>query len=556
MNRRQFLRIAGSSAVAGIASFTAAQDGPPPARPRVADPIAPNYLLPNSSVLAAAADIDNVPADERTSTHYLSLYNIPAVDRPKLIETLNYAINSVSRARIIKRVTIVPGSENSVVRYNRQDYQFYDELKKKTFGWRKEICDKFADYDAYFHGNYTKTVVRVTERLENRKKFVIAGYYSDGTPYYRTEYVPTIVQEASPTDHRVRMGCNWVNTTALGKLHALTQSQAPIMRADQFLSLITLPPFYHDLLDMGKTVKEFFDMVFADEKQIERAKLEMKGVVVKSGAGIPGLTPVSRHNRTITRYQSLLGYVWFTHDTDTDVNSTEQIKKGNDRLGDYLRILANEQFKATEIIATARNGLQVYGLFQGNAAEKPNERQDEAPINIVVDNTNADRRVRNGRSCMTCHTDGLRPFLPLPQEMVKEQIDVVTPDPKRRKYLQETFISNVGDFLAADQRVFERAVREATKSDLHPAGLTVEENAIQYSRFYNRYTEDDITPQIAAYETGIPVPALLPVIAGAKNDPYLQGLSKNKPFYSVKRAHWEQSFQQAMLLVMDASTKR
>jgi hypothetical protein len=214
----------------------------------------------------------------------------------------------------------------------------------------------------------------------------------------------------------------------------------------------------------------------------------------------------------------------------------------------------NERFDATELIATGRNGLQFYFLAQGNAGKQPRRRQDEAPIAIAVDNTNLDRRVRNGRSCITCHSDGIRPFKPLPQQMIVDLIDIVSPSEKRARELRELYVTNVSDFIEADQLVYSKAVKAATKTAWSD-GLSIEANASRYGRYYNQYAEDRVTPQTAAQECGVPVKALLPILAYAQNDPHLLGLSKDRPLFTVRREHWEKSFQQAMLLVLKASER-
>jgi hypothetical protein len=534
---------------ASLVGSALAQQGPPPVRKGRPVGKGPptaivNYLVPNSSALAAALDIDTVPPKYWPYTRYLSLYNIPEADRPKLIQTLSFMINSVSRARLIKPVTIVPGSENSLVRICLCDYQFYDEVKKKTFGWDPKIYDKLGDTDPYFHADLLKTVTKVVERRVIRQRYVHYGNDYYGKPLYRVEDYWDVVQEAQPKDVPVRGYPPWCDAAAMGKLIKLTQSTSPILRADHFLVQISLPPFYYELLDVGNKLDDFFDVFFVDLKQIERAKLEVKGVVVKSGAGVDGIIPVARNQRTLTRYQTLIGYLWQSRDTKTSVDNR-----------DYLRILADEKFDATELIGTGRNGLQLYFLAKGNAADKPGERQDEAPIEIVVDNTNHDRRVRSGRSCVTCHSDGIRQFKPLPQEMVKNLIDVVSPDYKKAQYLRDTYVTNVIDFIMEDRKIYARAVKAATRTPWSE-GLSTAANADQFGHFYNQYYEAFITPEMAAFECGMSSKDLLPLLGAAQNDPHLLGLSKGDPLLTVRRDNWEKSFQQAMILVLQASQRR
>ena len=491
-----------------------------------------NYLVPNSSALAAAADIDTVPAHLQQYTRYLSLYNILEADRPRHIQNLQFMIHSISRAKSLDPVFVVPNSDNSVVRICLLDYQFYDDVRKKTFGWHRDVYEKLADIDPYFHANLVKTITKIDD-VTNK-----------------------VIEQR---DTYVRANPPWCDVVAMAKLVRLTRSNAPLLRADWFVTQVSLPPFYYDLLDTGKTQNEFFDMFFVDEKQLDRSRLEVRGVVVKSGAGADGVIRVARNQRILVRYQTLTGFIWLTHDSKE--------ASINDR--DYLRILQNEKFDASELIGTGRNGMQLYFLAVGNAGNKDNikegDRQDEVPIEAAVDNTNVDRRVRNGRSCITCHADGIRSFRPMPQELVKKQIenlfgapganvrmDIVSPHNRKIDILRDAYIANVDEFVSEDQRAYAKAVQRATQTQWSD-GISVAANAAQFGKIYDQYQEAFITPEIAAFECGLPVKTLMPLLARAQNDPHLSGLATNDPLFTVRRDNWEQSFQQAMILILQAN---
>lgn len=537
------------------APSTSGQEGPPAVkRPRTGSggpPAVPvKYLTSDHSVIAAAQDIATVNEKSRCNMRYLSLYNIPVEDRVKYVQTLNFLINSLSRARLIKHVYVVPGTENSLLRLDMTDYQFYDEDKDKYIGWDPKVWDQLGEKDVYFSSvkikidqEFVTEKIRKTRQVPTGKKVYVANGY--GGYYVKDEVITESYDEeiTKPTGKTketcIRDVAPWVNAKAYADLQTATQSKYPIMRGDFFNSLASLPPFYYDFLGFGNKVDDFLAAVVLSKDDIRRAQLEIKGVVVRSGAGMEGkVIPVSGNNRFISRTQGPYGYVWRTKDVKTV-----------DDENDYLRRLKDNKFDASEWIAVGRNGLQWYFL-----SNNKDERQDEAPIDIVKDNTNEDRRVRNGRSCITCHLRGINEFHPLPQKMVSHAIDVVSPDPKAAKKLREQFIGNLHEFYDDDNKIYAKSITACTTVYVggEKYNIDTERNANQFGALYNAYSETPIDLQRAAFECGVPVKDLMVILAGARNDPYLLGLSRNEPLFAVPRVHWERSYQQAMLLVLEA----
>lgn len=503
--------------------------GPPRSRLYGPPAVQSTLLSPAYASIAAAADIQTVNYHLRREMRYLTLYNIPPEDRLELINVLNAAINGTSRSKDLAQVYIVPGTDNSVIRICMSDYRFYDSLKEKYVGWSRDTYEKLATDNFYFMSDVIKTTTRVTETLVPKQRYAWNGYN------YFLESYNDKVQTIDTKDQREKTYGRWVDGNAIATLIVATQSKVPIYRADQFFTKIVLSPFYYELLGLGDSQDDFFDMAFLDQKLIDRAKLDIRGVVVKSGRGVSGVIPVARQNRVIIRFKTVYGYLWMTLDTKKSIN---------DR--DYMRVLANEDFDATELIMSGLNGLQFYFLAEGNASQNPKKRQDEAPIEIAVDNTNFDRRVRCSRSCVTCHTDGIRPFLAMPQEHAKHLIDVVSPDYKKAQYLKERYVNNLADFVAADQEAYAKAIKCVTTTLWCPDGFTPQQYSRSFLKFFNRYAETDIDLEIGSREVGVPVKDLIALLAGAKNDPHLHGLFTGSDALIVRRDHWEQSFQHVM----------
>ncbi len=527
-----------------------AQDGPPAARPRKnafgdGPPIAQAKLLnTNDSFVHASNDLmaTNKVAHERY--RWLSLYNIPESERVRYIQQVSKLVNELSRSRLIKVPVVVPDSNNSLLRIDITDYTFFDDETNKYVGWRAEVWDRLAIRDPYFYSTKYKidqpvaTVITTTQNNSQRLN-------PDGTPILRTDIIKTQSSSAVGAPSQVLVHDRGV---LISKPHyeyvcGETCTWYPIMRADFFLANASLPPFYHDFLDFGDKSEDFVRAALVDYKKLRIARVEINGIVVKSGHGMSGkVIPVSENNRFIARYPSPYGYLWRTKDVEKVKDQT-----------DYLRILHDDAFDASEWIASARNGLQWY--FLSNKDEK---RQDEAPIAIVRDDTNIDRRVRNGRSCFTCHRRGINEFLPQPQESVKNHIDIVSPLEKANIRLREAFLGNVPQFIQADNRIFEQAVNLATTVYVggKPNFLDTETAAIQFGVLYNKYAEAPVTLQMASYETGVSVKNLMLIFDQAYNDPYLKNLSRNNPSLAVPRASWERSFQQAMVLIEASGVRR
>jgi len=168
----------------------------------------------------------------------------------------------------------------------------------------------------------------------------------------------------------------------------LSGAALPYIRADWFAANASIPPLYHDILGLPKTVQALeqqldIDSVrdFIEEKNVVRAGLRTSGV--------------SQNNRVLERHVSPHGAYWKSFDFRNNLDDQNIFK-------DPLRLNP----AGGEIIFNLPNGLQAYFLM-----DAAGRRLDEAPIAIVADRNNADDPViRNGRSCMSCHYAGMQAF--------------------------------------------------------------------------------------------------------------------------------------------------
>ena len=103
---------------------------------------------------------------------------------------------------------------------------------------------------------------------------------------------------------------------------------------------------------------------------------------------------VSNNNRVMERHTSRYGAYWKSYDFAGSVG-TQNI---------FTHPLAFTH-DGGEVVFNLPNGLQGYYLANASGF-----RLDEAPINIVSNPAASDPTVRNGLSCMGCHTEGMKIF--------------------------------------------------------------------------------------------------------------------------------------------------
>ena len=179
----------------------------------------------------------------------------------------------------------------------------------------------------------------------------------------------------------------------------LTQTEKPWFHASNWAFITNKAPVYYNILEVPKTLDEFFKLGFVNvniEDEIKNLRARF--------VGFNGSPITIQKNRLIVRYESQEGYLWQTYDV-FDLNKAE-----NNLFNFPLLEVGKAQyeFDASEIIVTMPNGLQLYALF--NAA---GGREDFAPTNLVFDssagqpNGGLDPQIDNALDCHRCHKSGL-----------------------------------------------------------------------------------------------------------------------------------------------------
>ena len=175
----------------------------------------------------------------------------------------------------------------------------------------------------------------------------------------------------------------------LSRLQTTLSTAVPSVNADWFIATAASPPLYNDLLSLPETDLELEDRLEVD---VANNILTAPGLRV-SRAGFIN-SGVSNHNRVVERHNSRYGAYWKSYDFAGSV--------GTQNIFTHPLAFAHD---GGEVIFNLPNGLQGYYLVDGNG-----RRLDEAPISIVSNPAASDPTVRNGLSCIDCHTEGMKEF--------------------------------------------------------------------------------------------------------------------------------------------------
>ena len=165
------------------------------------------------------------------------------------------------------------------------------------------------------------------------------------------------------------------------------KTQQPFVRGDWFVARASVPPLYHDILDLPKT-----DLALEQKLQVNVLRNLQTDKAARAGFNGSG---VSTNNRLVERHRANLtgGAYWKSYDFG-----------GNDGTKNLFANPIGKNGRDTfvadggELIFSLPNGLQAYMLIDGKGG-----RIDKGPINVVSDPKRPDKAVVNGLSCMSCH---------------------------------------------------------------------------------------------------------------------------------------------------------
>ena len=216
----------------------------------------------------------------------------------------------------------------------------------------------------------------------------------------------------------------------------------PHVHIDWFIANASLPPLYHDILNLPDTDLALEERLGVDV--VDNINNAPGRKVWRAGFNDSG---VSNHNRVVERHSSLYGAYWKSYDFAGSVG-----KK------DIHTFPTAFDHDGGEVVFSLPNGLQGYYLSdaQGN-------RLDVAPIEIVSDPSASDPSVKNGLSCIGCHDQGMKEFTDTVRQAIEQ-----TPNPL---YDKEHALQ-----LYAVQTVMDRLIEqdgERYQNALHQTGGTI-----------------------------------------------------------------------------------
>jgi len=175
----------------------------------------------------------------------------------------------------------------------------------------------------------------------------------------------------------------------LTNLRETMACEVPFVHVDWFLATASLPPLYHDILGLPETDRELETRL--EVNVVENIRNAPGKRVWRAGFNDSG---VSNHNRVVERHESRYGAYWKSYDFAGSV--------GTQNIFTHPLSFTHD---GGEIIFNLPNGLQAYYL-----ADAGGRHLDAAPINIVSNPAASDPTVRNGLSCIGCHTEGMKDF--------------------------------------------------------------------------------------------------------------------------------------------------
>ncbi len=175
--------------------------------------------------------------------------------------------------------------------------------------------------------------------------------------------------------------------------------EVPFVHVDWFLATASLPPLYHDILGLPETDRELETRL--EVNVVENTRNAAGRRVWRAGFSDSG---VSSNNRVVERHTSRYGAYWKSYDFAGSV--------GTQNIFTHPLSFTHD---GGEIIFNLPNGLQAYYLVDAGG-----RRLDAAPISIVSNPAASDPTVRNGLSCIGCHTEGMKDFEDQVRAVVKQ----------------------------------------------------------------------------------------------------------------------------------------
>ena len=295
-----------------------------------------------------------------------------------------------------------------------------------------------------------------------------------------------------------------------------TESEVPFVQADWFLATASLPPLYHDILGLPETERELERELGIDvARNLQRAP----GISVwRAGTNDSG---VSNHNRVVERHTFRYGAYWKSHDFAGSAGARDI----------FTHPLSFER-DGGEVIFNLPNGLQAYYIADGQG-----NRIDVAPTAIVSNPAAKDPAVRNGLSCIGCHTEGMKTFEDGVRAVIEETArPAYDRDHALRLYVEQSVMDAL---VQADTERYEVALDKT-------GGVS---GGIEPVHLFHEAFQEPLTASYAAASIGLEEAIFVSKI---RQEPSLQNLGLTGLLNrggNVKRDVWESNFSELVACV-------
>ena len=284
--------------------------------------------------------------------------------------------------------------------------------------------------------------------------------------------------------------------------------EVPFVHVDWFLATASLPPLYHDILDLPETDRGLERKLDVDvARNIESAP---GWRVWRAGFNNSG---VSNNNRVVERHTSRYGAYWKSYDFAGNVGTQNVFTHPLSFTPD-----------GGEIVFNLPNGLQAYYISDASG-----NRIDVARTTIVANPRASDPAVRNGLSCIGCHTEGMKDF----EDQVRGIVEQIPNPPFDKEQVLRLYPekATMDAFIDEDTERYRQAL-EATGGVL--GGIE------PVSRFYEEFHGPIDAPRAAA-SVGLETAAFLKEI-DEKSSLQNLGLTGLLSGGNVRRDVWTEIF--------------
>ena len=323
----------------------------------------------------------------------------------------------------------------------------------------------------------------------------------------------TTIEEAYPYHISFQAPAHLDRRDQLGRLQRHSKSAMPAIHVDWFIATASTPPLYHELLSLPSTDRELEARLEVD---VANNLVNAPGVRVwRAGFNNSG---VSTSNRAVERHTSRYGAYWKSYDFAGSVGARNVFTHPLSFTHD-----------GGEVIFNLPNGLQGYYLVNASGF-----RLDEAPINIVSNPAASDPTVRNGISCIGCHTEGMKTF----EDQVRSVIQSNANPPYDKAQALRLYVEkpNMDVLLSEDMNRYREAL-EATGNTFS--------GAEPISRFHEAF-QAPVDADYAAAVVGLETESFLKRVRENTGLQNVGLLALDNESGSVQRDTWTSSFRDVM----------